>query len=122
MQNFVQGDRTQPYLLPPDLREWLPADDLAHFVVAAVERVPLSEFRVNTRGTDAKPLRDLAHNEVGDFGEKTANHPPTSDWNPAVRGPLGVDIDEDTFHVYRAEHFHFRDADPGDELANIRIA
>ena len=51
MQNFVQGDRNQPYLLPPDLREWLPEDDLAHFVVAAVERVPLSDFVVNTRGT-----------------------------------------------------------------------
>ena len=51
MQNFVQGDRNQPYLLPPDLREWLPEDDLAHFVVEAVERVPLSQFRVNTRGT-----------------------------------------------------------------------
>ena len=51
MQNFVQGDRNQPYLLPPDLREWLPEDDLAHFVVAAVERVPLSQFRVNDRGT-----------------------------------------------------------------------
>ena len=51
MQNFVQGDRTQPYLLPPDLREWLPEDDLAHFVVAAVERVPLRAFRVNERGT-----------------------------------------------------------------------
>ena len=51
MQNFVQGDRNQPYLLPPDLREWLPEDDLAHFVVAAVERVPLSHFRVNGRGT-----------------------------------------------------------------------
>ena len=51
MQNFVQGDRNQPYLLPPDLREWLPEDDLAHFVVEAVERVPLSHFRVNTRGT-----------------------------------------------------------------------
>lgn len=51
MQNFVQGDRNQPYLLPPDVREWLPEDDLAHFVVAAVERVPLSDFRVNTRGT-----------------------------------------------------------------------
>lgn len=51
MENFVQGDRTQPYLLPPDLREWLPADDLAHFVVEAVERVPLSQFRVNSRGT-----------------------------------------------------------------------
>ena len=51
MQNFVQADRTQPYLLPPDLREWLPEDDLAHFVVAAVERVPLCAFRVNERGT-----------------------------------------------------------------------
>lgn len=51
MENFVQADRNQPYLLPPDLREWLPEDDLAHFVVAAVERVPLSQFQVNTRGT-----------------------------------------------------------------------
>ncbi len=51
MQNFVQGDRNQPYLLPPDLRDWLPEDDLAHFVVEAVERVPLSEFVVNVRGT-----------------------------------------------------------------------
>ena len=51
MNKFVFSDRTQPYLLPPDLREWLPEDDLAHFVVAAVERVPLSHFRVNTRGT-----------------------------------------------------------------------
>ena len=51
MNIFVFSDRTQPYLLPPDLREWLPEDDLAHFVVAAVERVPLSHFRVNGRGT-----------------------------------------------------------------------
>ena len=51
MENFVQADRNQPYLLPPDLREWLPEDDLAHFVVAAVERVPLSDFVVNSRGT-----------------------------------------------------------------------
>ena len=51
MNTFVQADRNQPYLLPPDLREWLPDDDLAHFVVAAVERVPLSQFRVNARGT-----------------------------------------------------------------------
>lgn len=51
MENFVQADRNQPYLLPPDLREWLPEDDLAHFVVAAVERVPLNQFRVNDRGT-----------------------------------------------------------------------
>ena len=51
MNKFVFSDRTQPYLLPPDLREWLPEDDLAHFVVAAVERVPMNAFRVNSRGT-----------------------------------------------------------------------
>ena len=49
MQNFVQGDRTQPYLFPPDLREWLPEDDLAHYVAA--ERMLLRAFRVNERGT-----------------------------------------------------------------------
>ena len=33
-------------MLPPDSRSWLPDDDLAHFVVAAVERVPLAAFVV----------------------------------------------------------------------------
>jgi hypothetical protein len=26
--------------LPPDLKDWVPDDDLAHFIIAAVERVP----------------------------------------------------------------------------------
>ena len=47
MSSFVQADRSQPFLLPPDLREWLPADDLAHFVLEAVERVPMASFKVN---------------------------------------------------------------------------
>ena len=51
MSKFVQADRNQPFLLPPDLRDWLPDDDLAHFVVEAVERVPVKRFKVNTRGT-----------------------------------------------------------------------
>ena len=51
MPKFVQRDQSQLYLLPPDLRDWLPADDLAHFVVEAVERVPMSAFEVNERGT-----------------------------------------------------------------------
>lgn len=37
-------------LLPPDLRDWVGEDDLVHFVIAAVERVPLSQFAVNDRG------------------------------------------------------------------------
>lgn len=38
-------------LLPPDLREWVAEDDLVHFVIEAVERLPLSTFLVNHRGS-----------------------------------------------------------------------
>jgi transposase len=48
---FVSVDRNQPLLLPPDLREWVPEDDLVHFVIAAVEGLDSSAFRVNPRGT-----------------------------------------------------------------------
>ena len=51
MSNFVECDRDQAFLLPPDLRDWLPADDLGHFVIEAVERVDLGAFKVNHRGT-----------------------------------------------------------------------
>ncbi len=40
-------DRDQPFLLPPDLKDWLPEDDIAHFIVAAVDRVRLGAFRTN---------------------------------------------------------------------------
>ena len=40
-------DRDQAFLLPPDLKDWLPEDDIAHFIVAAVERVRLGAFRSN---------------------------------------------------------------------------
>ena len=51
MSNFVDCDRDQAFLLPPDLRDWIPADDLAHFVIEAVERIALGAFKVNHRGT-----------------------------------------------------------------------
>ena len=51
MARFVQSEQSQLYLLPPDLRDWLPEVDPAHFVVEAVERVPMSAFEVNERGT-----------------------------------------------------------------------
>jgi len=54
MSRFVQADRSQPFLLPPDLREWLPADDLAHFVLEAVERVPMDRFQVNVRNSGSE--------------------------------------------------------------------
>src|SRR5579863_8071967 len=49
MTSYVPFDREQPFLLPADLKDWLPADDIAHFVVAAVERVRLGAFRINPR-------------------------------------------------------------------------
>jgi transposase len=51
MVKFVDCERDQAFLLPPDLRDWIPEDDLAHFVIEAVERVEMSAFKVNHRGT-----------------------------------------------------------------------
>ncbi len=46
MTGFIPFSRDQAFLLPPDAKDWLPADDVAHFVVAAVDRVPLGAFAV----------------------------------------------------------------------------
>jgi hypothetical protein len=43
-QNFIGCDREQELLLPPSLREWLPADHLAWFVIDAVEVMDLAAF------------------------------------------------------------------------------
>lgn len=47
---FKNTDRNTPLLLPPDLRDWVAEDDLVHFVIQAVERLPLSTFAVNEKG------------------------------------------------------------------------
>ena len=49
MTNFVPFNRDQPFLLPPDLKSWLPDDDVAHFIVAAVERVAIGAFQIAHR-------------------------------------------------------------------------
>ena len=41
MTTYMPFDRDQAFLLPPDLKDWLPGDDIAHFIAAAVERVRL---------------------------------------------------------------------------------
>ncbi|MCA9646352.1 MAG: transposase, partial [Myxococcales bacterium] len=51
MEKFIESDPRQGLLLPVDLREWVPEDDLSHFVLAALERVPMDKFRFNTRGS-----------------------------------------------------------------------
>ncbi len=42
--NFLRGDRDQPFLLPPDLRDWLPAGHLVWFVLDVVDQLDLARF------------------------------------------------------------------------------
>ena len=43
-QNFIECDREQELLLPPNMRDWLPEDHLAWFVLDAVEEMDLQAF------------------------------------------------------------------------------
>jgi transposase len=50
-EHFVEVDRNTPMLLPADLRDWVPEDDLVHFVIEAVKTLPTGQMVVNERGT-----------------------------------------------------------------------
>ena len=70
MSRFVNANPNQPLLLPVGPREWVPEDDMVHFVLEAVERIPLKRFRVNERGTGS------AHN-LARFKWSAGNSSPT---------------------------------------------
>ena len=69
-QNFVACDRDQELLLPPSLREWLPADHLAWLVLEAVGELDLIAFYV------AAGCRTRAGAARGPEAARTANAPP----------------------------------------------
>jgi transposase len=48
-QNFLACDRDQELLLPPNLRDWLPADHFAWFVLDAVAEIDLAAFYASYR-------------------------------------------------------------------------
>jgi transposase len=48
---FVNIDRDTPLMLPPNLRDWVPAGHLAHFILDVVDELDLRRFKVNERGT-----------------------------------------------------------------------
>ena len=50
MKNFRPCDRSQRLLLPPDPKDWVADDDLAHFIVEAAERVDITAFSVSRTG------------------------------------------------------------------------
>jgi transposase len=47
--NFLRGDRDQPFLLPPDLRDWLPNGHLAWFILDVVDQLDLEPFLCSYR-------------------------------------------------------------------------
>jgi transposase len=51
---YVNIDRDTALLLPPDLRDWVPADHLVHFVIDAVEQLDVRTARTNERGTGSE--------------------------------------------------------------------
>jgi hypothetical protein len=48
---FQNIERQTPMLLPECLQDWLPDDDLAHFVIDAIAALQLDACRINHRGT-----------------------------------------------------------------------
>lgn len=47
-------DRQTPMFLPGDLREWMPADHLVHFLLNAVGQIPIGHFHLTKRGTGSE--------------------------------------------------------------------
>src|SRR5215218_9074715 len=59
--NFIGCDREQEFLLPLSLREWLPEDHLAWFVIDAVAAMGLAAFvAVYGVGGSGRPAHDPA--------------------------------------------------------------
>jgi transposase len=51
---LVTIDYDTPLILPPNLRDWVPAGHLAHFILDAAEEMDLRQVRVNERGTGSE--------------------------------------------------------------------
>jgi transposase len=55
MKSFKASNRNQPFLLPPNIQDWLPQEHLARFIVETVEQLDLSkiESQYSGKGKDA---------------------------------------------------------------------
>lgn len=54
-RDYLSGDRSQQFLLPPDMRDWLPDDHLVWFVIDVMSRLDVSAFE--QRGDDLRGRR-----------------------------------------------------------------
>jgi transposase len=52
--HFVNIDRATPMLLPPDIRDWIPQNHIAHFILEAVDIIPETAGHINWRGSGSE--------------------------------------------------------------------
>ena len=107
---FINLDRDTPLLLPPNLRDWVPADHLVHFVLDAVDGLDLRQVRVNTRGTGSEqypPSMLLAlliySYATGTFGSRRIEQS-THDSVPVRLLTADTHPDHDTLCTFRREN------------------
>ena len=75
---FVPIDRDTPLLLPPNLRDWVPADHLVHFILDALDALDLCQIKVNTRSTGSEqyPPRMLLGLLLYSYANRHLQQPP----------------------------------------------
>jgi transposase len=107
---FVSIDRDTPLLLPPNLRDWVPADHLVHFIVDAVAALDLRRVKVNERGTGSEqyPPRMLLalliySYATGTFGSRRIEQS-THDSVPVRLLTADTHPDHDTICTFRREN------------------
>lgn len=60
MRRFVDVDRATQFLLPVDIRDWVPEDHIVHFIIEAVETIaPKLDFHVNERGSGSQQFNPV---------------------------------------------------------------
>ena len=48
-RDFRRPERRQAFLLPPDMQDWLPQDDIVHLVLGVVSLMDLSKYEEEHR-------------------------------------------------------------------------
>src|SRR6266540_7460631 len=82
--NFRRAEREQPFLLPPDLRDWLPESHLAWFVLDVVDQLDLQPFyRAHRDDGHGHPAYD-PKTAAAIARHRTAAYPPTP--QPTIAG------------------------------------
>jgi hypothetical protein len=90
-QNFLPCDRDQELLLPPSLREWLPEDHLAWFVLDAVAELGLEPFYASYRRDGWGAAAHVTPDEVLRHGAIVLTAP---DETPGCSGATTVGADD----------------------------